>query len=170
MQDANLLVGIALTLAKRDRTHEAADVEVADGFELLQDAGLGLTRSQWWVLTCLIREDGVIQSDLADQLDLGKPSLGMLLDKLEQRGWIRREVDGQDRRARRLWTTAKVTSMLASLSARGTAMNRAALEGLTTDGRNQLLDTLLHVKANLVAPKVARNTAVAPKSHADNRG
>ena len=37
---------------------------------------LGLTRSQWWVLDCLSRSDGMIQSDLANTLGLGNAALG----------------------------------------------------------------------------------------------
>ena len=46
---------------------------------------LGLTRSQWWVLTHLYRKDGITQSELAENLELEKPSLGRLLDRLESR-------------------------------------------------------------------------------------
>jgi hypothetical protein len=37
---------------------------------------LGLTRSQWWVLTHLYRNDGVTQSELAEILEIEKPTLG----------------------------------------------------------------------------------------------
>ena len=44
---------------------------------------LGLTRSQWWVLTMLYAKEGVTQSELADLMELEKPTLGRLLDRLE---------------------------------------------------------------------------------------
>ena len=43
---------------------------------------LGLTRSQWWVLNNLFRNQGVTQSELADLLEIEKPTLGRLLDRL----------------------------------------------------------------------------------------
>jgi len=44
----------------------------------------GLTRSQWWVLTTLFfRRDGVTQAELADMLEIERPALGRLLDRLE---------------------------------------------------------------------------------------
>ena len=49
-------------------------------------ASLGLTRSQWWVLTHLYRNEGVTQTELADVLELERPSLGRLLDRLEANG------------------------------------------------------------------------------------
>ena len=44
---------------------------------------LDLTRSQWWVLNHLFRQDGVTQSDLAEILDIEKATLGRLLDRME---------------------------------------------------------------------------------------
>jgi DNA-binding MarR family transcriptional regulator len=43
---------------------------------------LGLTRSQWWVLTHLFRNPGATQSELADVLEVEKATLGRLLDRL----------------------------------------------------------------------------------------
>ena len=52
---------------------------------------LGLTRAQGWVLNHLFRNDGVTQSELADILQVEKATLGRLLDRLETKGWVRRE-------------------------------------------------------------------------------
>ena len=43
---------------------------------------LGLTRSQWWVLTYVYREQGLTQSALAEHLEVGKVALGNLIDRL----------------------------------------------------------------------------------------
>ena len=69
---------------------------------------IGLTRSQWWVLTHLYRNDGVTQSELADILEIEKPSLGRLLDRLESNGWVRREEHAGDRRAKRVFLADEV--------------------------------------------------------------
>ena len=42
---------------------------------------LNVTRSQWWVLACLSRDDGMTQSQLAEELDLGKVAVGGLIDR-----------------------------------------------------------------------------------------
>jgi DNA-binding MarR family transcriptional regulator len=54
---------------------------------------LNVTRSQWWVLAYLSREDGMTQSQLAEELDLGKVAVGGLIDRLEKSGLVRREAD-----------------------------------------------------------------------------
>jgi len=64
---------------------------------------LNVTRSQWWVLAYLSRHDGMIQSDLANVLELGKAALGSLIDRLEAAGLVRRGADDSDRRAKRVY-------------------------------------------------------------------
>ena len=59
---------------------------------------MDLTRSQWWVMVHLIRFDGYNQTQLAEELEIGKVALGGLLDRLEARGWIERRGDPEDRR------------------------------------------------------------------------
>ena len=59
---------------------------------------LNVTRSQWWVLAYLSRQDGMTQSQLAEELDLGKVAVGGLIDRLEKAGLVRREADANDRR------------------------------------------------------------------------
>jgi DNA-binding MarR family transcriptional regulator len=110
---------------------------------------LGLTRSQWWVLNHLYRNDGVTQSELADTLEIEKPTLGRLLDRLETKGWIRRENDLTDRRAKRVYLTEEVAPAMKSLRAAAADVRREALSGLTAEEQERFVDTLLTVKANL---------------------
>jgi len=46
-------------------------------------APLGITRSQWWVLAFISRKDGLPQTQLASELDVGKVAVGALVDRLE---------------------------------------------------------------------------------------
>ncbi len=110
----------------------------------------GLTRSQWWVLAHLLPNDGVTQSELAEQLDIGKASLGTLLDRLEAKVWVRRETDPSDRRAKRVFHTAKARPILDLMNDVGTDLHRQALAGLSRDEQQQLVEMLIHVKANLL--------------------
>src|SRR6516165_12163213 len=66
---------------------------------------LGVTRSQWWVLTFLSRRDGMTQTALALDLDLTKVAIGGLLDRMEGAGFIERRADRNDGRARRVYLT-----------------------------------------------------------------
>lgn len=110
---------------------------------------LGLTRSQWWVLTHLYRNDGVTQSELADILEIEKPTLGRLLDRLASNGWIRREEHAQDRRAKRVCLTEEVKPAMKAMREAAAELRRDALAGLTPEQQTQFVDTLIAVKANL---------------------
>ncbi|HXV07351.1 MAG TPA: MarR family transcriptional regulator [Burkholderiales bacterium] len=122
---------------------------------------LGFTRSQWWVLTHLFRNDGITQSELADILEVEKPTLGRLLDRLEAKGWVRREADAADRRVKRVFLTEEIEPALRAMRAAAAEMRRDALAGLSAEEQQRFVDTLLAVKANLNGSDngVARNGA-----------
>lgn len=121
---------------------------------------LGLTRSQWWVLTHLYRNDGATQSELADVLEVEKASLGRLLDRLETKGWVRREADAHDRRAKRVYLTEEVEPAMLTMRKIAASVRRDALHGLSAEQQDRFLDTLLAIKANLMeAPASSQRAA-----------
>jgi MarR family transcriptional regulator for hemolysin len=114
---------------------------------------LGLTRSQWWVLNHLFRNDGATQSELADILEVEKATLGRLLDRMEQKRWIRRENHAEDRRAKRVFLTDEVEPALKAMRAAAAEVRREALAGLSAAQQEQFVDALLAIKANLSRPE-----------------
>ena len=110
---------------------------------------LGLTRSQWWVLTHLFREDGLTQTQLAEVMEIEKPSLGRLLDRLEAKGWVIRESDPNDRRVKRIHLTPDVEPVVATMRSHAADVRADALSGIPSQQREQFVDTLLLIKANL---------------------
>ena len=92
---------------------------------------LGLTRSQWWVLTHLYRNDGVTQAELADVLEIDRPALGRLLDRLEVSGWVTREDDTRDRRAKRVFLTDEVEPAMKAMRHAAADMRKEALVGIS---------------------------------------
>jgi MarR family transcriptional regulator, transcriptional regulator for hemolysin len=118
---------------------------------------LGLTRSQWWVLNHLYRNDGVTQSELADILEVEKATLGRLLDRLEAKGWVRRESHADDRRAKRVFLTDEVEPALKAMRTAAAELRRDALTGLSVDDQGRFVDALLAIKANLSRPDNGTN-------------
>lgn len=111
---------------------------------------MGLTRSQWWVLTHLYRNDGITQAELADVLEVERPTLGRLLDRLEANGWVRREADALDRRAKRVHLTDEVGPAMRRMRAVAAEVRRDALSGIVAADQEAFVDTLLAIKTNLV--------------------
>jgi DNA-binding MarR family transcriptional regulator len=70
---------------------------------------MGLTRSQFSVLAHHGRldEQGMNQSEIAAALEVGKVTLGGLVDRLEASGLVRRDLSGEDRRVKRVRLTSK---------------------------------------------------------------
>lgn len=114
---------------------------------------LGVTRSQWWVLAYLSRHDGMIQSDLASVLELGKAALGGLIDRLEASAFIERMPDATDRRVKRILLTPKGTQTIKRMSELSHEMSERILDGLDYAERHQLAILLSTVKKNLVSIK-----------------
>lgn len=110
---------------------------------------LGVTRSQWWVLAHLARRDGMTQSDLAQDLEVGKAALGGLIDRLEAGGFVQRRPDAVDRRVKRIYLNSTGTRMLKEMQLRSYEMSERILEGLSEEQRQDLTDMLGLVKRNL---------------------
>ena len=110
---------------------------------------IGLTRSQWWVLTMLYAKEGVTQSELADFMDLEKPTLGRLLDRMQEKEWIERRPDSHDRRVNRLFLTEKVQEIMRALRKTAADVRKDALGNMATIEREDFIDTLIKIKNNL---------------------
>ena len=65
----------------------------------------GLTPFHWLVLCCLWQEDGLPTSCIGEQLQQVGGTLTGVLDRMADRGFIRRERDRHDRRIYRIWLT-----------------------------------------------------------------
>lgn len=127
---------------------------------------LGLTRSQWWVLTFLYRREGVTQSELAEDLDIEKATLGRLLDRLEVSGWVERRPDASDRRVKRLYLTPEIADSMATMRQIAADMRTEALGVIGPEEAERLIDSLLKIKRNLLrqgngAGRTARDAALA---------
>lgn len=87
---------------------------------------LEITRSQWWVLAQLSREgrtEGMLQTELAHIVDVGKVAIGGLISRLEAGGFVVRAVDKSDRRAQRVRITKLGHSVLEQMSSVGRRLN-----------------------------------------------
>jgi MarR family transcriptional regulator, transcriptional regulator for hemolysin len=107
---------------------------------------LGITRAQWWVLAHLSRHDGMMQTQLADVLDVGKASIGTLLERLEAGGFIERRPDSADKRARRVFMLRAAHQLVKKLTIEEAKFNDRILRGLSLVEREQLLHMLSLIK------------------------
>jgi DNA-binding MarR family transcriptional regulator len=111
---------------------------------------LGVTRSQWWVIAHLARKDGMMQTELASLLDVGKVTLGGLVDRLEAGGWINRRPAPGDRRVKNVFLTEQSLGLLQEMRAVEKDLNQGVLKGFNPVERHQLADLLTRLRANLI--------------------
>ncbi len=67
---------------------------------------LGLSLLEWYALRALYEQDGLTASHLAAQVCRHPSSMTALLDRMEEKDLLRRQVDSEDRRSVRVYLTA----------------------------------------------------------------
>ena len=112
-------------------------------------SGIKLTRSQWSVLAHLLRNDGMQQRELAEEMDITAITLTGLLDRMEREGWVERRADPVDRRAKRIFLTEKVAPVTKELRTLARDVRKAALQGLNEGEQQLLMNLLVRVRNNL---------------------
>lgn len=70
-------------------------------------AGFDLTSVQFAALDAIHAQPGADQARVAEMIAYDRATIGGVIDRLEQKGWIRRVVSERDRRARELSLTAE---------------------------------------------------------------
>ncbi|HEX6442037.1 MAG TPA: MarR family transcriptional regulator [Stellaceae bacterium] len=121
---------------------------------------LGLTRAQCRTLGYLARNEGINQAGLADLLEIRPMTLVRQIDRMEEAGWIERRADPADRRARRLYLTAKARPVLGRIWNIANETRDEALARLSPEEAEQLIDLLHRVHATL-SDRVPAETADA---------
>jgi MarR family transcriptional regulator, transcriptional regulator for hemolysin len=114
---------------------------------------LGITRSQSWVLAYLNRQEGsgMTQSELAKGMDVGKVTLGGLIDRLEESGCVERRADPTDRRARRIFMTRKGAALVKKMQVVSTSLNEEILDGIADKDVIRVEKVLAKMKQKLVS-------------------
>lgn len=114
-------------------------------------APLGITRSQWWVLAFISRKDGLPQTQLANELDVGKVAVGALIDRLEASGFVLRQADPIDRRVKRVYVTKQARGFLEKLRKETDKFNAQIVNGIDRKQLEAASEALLAMKHNLLA-------------------
>ena len=109
----------------------------------------GLTPGHWIVLCCLWEEDGLPTSTIGERLQQVGGTLTGVLDRMEERGLVRRERDERDRRIWRIWLTQAGKQLEAVLPAIAQDVTEQALVGISVSERDQLSQLVDRAIGNL---------------------
>jgi MarR family transcriptional regulator for hemolysin len=129
-------------------------------FDLLMKP-MGITRSQWSVLAWLSRDknSGTSQVELARILDVGKVSIGGLIDRLEESGHVERRFDKGDRRVKRIFITEVGYETIRVMQTFGHENNLRIIKGVAAEDLRITEETLAKVKENIREELEARAAA-----------
>ena len=112
---------------------------------------LGLTPGQFPVLLALWERDGLTQKALVGLTDVEQATMANTLARMERDGLIRREADPQDNRSRLVFLTERARTLETEATVVADAINARACEGLSAAEREQMLDAMRRLIANLTA-------------------
>lgn len=110
---------------------------------------LGLTYPQYLVMLLLWDEDEVTVKELGQRLQLDSGTLTPLLKRLEANGLVTRRRSQSDER--RVVVALTEAGRALDAKAAGVPRDMFCATGLTLDGLNQLRDTLLDLRGELMA-------------------
>ncbi|MFW2828738.1 MarR family winged helix-turn-helix transcriptional regulator [Sphingomonas sp. ID0503] len=111
---------------------------------------VGITRSQWWVLSFLGRRDGMTQTALAADLDLTKVAIGGLLDRMEGSKFVERRADQRDGRIKRVYLTSAGVKFLEKIRANIEEVETEILDGIDEGALQTTTATMREIKQKLL--------------------
>jgi len=140
------------------------DVSRLSGLNFQREAaGLDLTLAQCKVLIYLQSNEGISQARLAELTDTDPMTLVRILDRMERDGWVERRPDPADRRARRLFKTQAAEPVVDEVWRIADRARAAALAGLSTAERGQLIGLLERIHDNLTRLVPGAETLTPPE-------
>lgn len=106
-------------------------------------APYGVTPGQYGILKCLWDENGLTVKQLAERMCLDSSTITGLLDRMEQKGLIKRRPDPSDRRALSVILTPAGQQLEAPVSQAIIDANQAVMENISAGDAQNLMQLLL---------------------------
>jgi DNA-binding MarR family transcriptional regulator len=105
----------------------------------MQQAGFDLTPVQFAALDAIIQTPGIDQARVAAAIAYDRATIGGVIDRLEQKGFVTRKISRRDRRARVVEVTEKGAGVYVASLPVITALQENILPGLTPEERATFL-------------------------------
>jgi DNA-binding MarR family transcriptional regulator len=116
--------------------------QIAVGVFMEETQAFGVTPVQFAALNALVATPGIDQRTLAASIGFDTSTIGGVVDRLEARGWVKRQVSPEDRRARLLQVTPEGKQLLQELSASVLSTQERILAPLPEAERQEFLRML----------------------------
>ena len=109
----------------------------------------GITFTQWQVLAGLALKGETSQVKLAELIGVEGPTLVRTLDRMEQKGWIKRKVSSSDRRQKLISPTKKVEGVWKKMTECAHGVRDGAVKGISSKDVANLQRLLGKIRENL---------------------
>jgi len=116
---------------------------------------LGLFRGQPPVLFELDQQDGMTHGELARELGVTAATITIMIQRMEQAGFVERRRDVQDERVSRVYLTESGRAVLAEAKALTDEMETACFSDFDARELQQMRELLERVLANLTTARMA---------------
>ena len=127
----------------------------------------GLSSAQWRLLVSLKRDARASQARLAELLEIEPISVSRMVDRMEQTGWVRREPDPADRRARVIVPTDQALKAFETVNGVAGGVYAEALAGLSESEKAALVKALNKIIENLTGEEAVCATEPQPETESN---
>jgi MarR family transcriptional regulator for hemolysin len=110
---------------------------------------VGVTLSQWRVVSALVLQPGLTQKEIADKMGIEGATLVPVIDKMEKEGLLKRKQDSTDRRANKIYLTPKADSLWMSMTDCALKIRKSSTRNISESDIQITLDTLRQISKNL---------------------
>lgn len=114
----------------------------------MQDAGIDLTPVQFAALDAIIAHPGIDQAGVASKIAYDRATIGGVIDRLEQKGYVIREVSKRDRRAREVRASKAGAAAFEQILPVVTMLQDDVLAGLDDEEKRTFLGLALKAIGN----------------------
>ncbi len=120
---------------------------VSDSLAQIYSSRFGLTVSEWRVMAVL-GPDMFSASELVARSSLGKVNVSRAIKGLQKLGYVRRDIDGSDKRRAAVRLTAEGCRVLAILVPLVKAREAELFDGMTLEEKEMILGAMAKIQQN----------------------
>ncbi|HSM09073.1 MAG TPA: MarR family transcriptional regulator [Gemmatimonadota bacterium] len=118
---------------------------------MMEERSGGVTPEMWLVLSRLYARDGQYQTQIADSTFRDRPNTSRILAGLEERGYVRKQRDPDDRRRMRIHLTERGEAFVRDMAPQAARTRDGLYEGLSDDELRMLRRVLRRIERNALA-------------------
>ena len=118
-------------------------------FDKLQENGINITPEQFLVLDILWKEQSLSQQKIADIIQKDKNSVTKIIDSLEKKNHVRREVDKNDRRINKIELTDEAVALEKLTTEVAINFMNDVVKGIDNKDLDTFVNVMRQIKNNL---------------------